>query len=117
MKNHIKTIGLMTLLVFSASLSVAAADFNDNQDTLVDARVVEVSEQRISVVAQTGVEHVIAVDETNTKVKKGDSEVSMKDLRIGDVITIELEVGSRIKLAKQIEISRPRDVEVARIPE
>lgn len=117
MRHFIKTIAPVTLLMFSASLSVAAANFNDNENVLVDARVVEVGDQRISVVAQTGVEHVIAVDETNTKVKKGDSEVSMKDLRIGDVITIELEVGSRIKLAKQIEISRPRDVEVARIPE
>jgi len=117
MRNPVKIIGLMTLLMFSASLSAAAANFNDNENILVDARVVEICEGRISVVAQTGVEHVIAVDGTNTAVKKGDSEVSMKDLRIGDVITVELEAKSRIKLAKQIEISRPRDVEVARVPE
>src|SRR3712207_3095403 len=88
-----KAIVAAALLMFLVPVGAAAVSGNDgDSDTrMVDAKVVEVTERRISVIARTGVEHVIAIDDTTTKVSVKGKPVSLKDLRKGDVVTVELD--------------------------
>jgi hypothetical protein len=105
------------LLTFSAAATYAAAgDGEGDTDTrLVNAKVVEVTDEHISVMAQTGVEHVIAINRTDTKVTIEGRVVSLKDVKEGDVITIELDAQKRVKFAKNIAIRADANgAEVAR---
>jgi hypothetical protein len=57
---------LALMLMFGANVARAAAlDYNDTEGRLVNVRVVEVSDERISVMTREGVEHVIAVCQIN----------------------------------------------------
>ncbi len=79
----------------------------DDTDTrFVDAKVVEVADGHISVVARTGVEHVIAIDSVKTKVTVEGRVVSLKDLREGDIVTIELDAQQQVKFAKNISMGQ-----------
>jgi len=71
---------------------------------MVDAKVVEVNERHNSVVARTGVEHVIATDSADTRVTQEGKRVSLKDLKVGDVVTVELDEQSQVKFARHISI-------------
>lgn len=105
------------LIIFSASTLPARADGKDDGGDgtrLVDAKVVEVADDHISVVARTGVEHVIAIDERDTKVMVDEEFVSLKDLRVGDVVTVELDTFNPLKFAMSIEISSQSNTQVAR---
>jgi hypothetical protein len=99
------------------SIGIAAAPFGNDEDTdtrLVEARVVEVAEGHVSVVARTGVEHVIAVDREGTKVTINGQAVSLKDLREGDVVTVELDAQKPVKFARNIELL-PGGAQLARV--
>lgn len=105
---------LLMTFFYTAALAVAGDEPNKDTDTrLVNAKVVEVTEAHISVLAQTGVEHVIAIDRAGTKVTIEGRVVSLKDVREGDVITIELDAQKRVKFAKNIAIRQDQS-EVAR---
>ena len=98
------------------SIGIEAAPFGNDEDTdtrMVEARVVEVAEAHVSVVARTGVEHVIAVDREGTRVTINGEVVSLKDLREGDVVTVELDAHKPVKFAKNIEL-RPEGGQLAR---
>ena len=82
----------------------ATLDDNDTEGRLVNVRVVEVSDTRISVVTGDGVEHVISVCQINTQVKRGKQYVHSKDLRVDDIVTIVLDEEKPIKFAKNIEV-------------
>ncbi len=86
----------------------------DTDTKLNEAKVVEVTDTRISVMARTGVEHVIAVDGAETKVKLAGKMISAKDVRVGDIITIELDENNSVKFAKNIFIALPSNSQVAR---
>ena len=106
----------MLMFFFTAARAVASSDPSADQDTdtrMVDARVVEVTDARISVIARTGVEHVIAVDRLDTRVTIDGQVVSLKDVREGDVITTELDAYNSIKFAKNIAVGSS-SVEIAR---
>ncbi|HEX8773056.1 MAG TPA: hypothetical protein VF735_05580 [Pyrinomonadaceae bacterium] len=109
-------VALLTLFS-SAQLARAAANIEDaNEDTdtrMVDAKVVEVTDTRISVIARTGVEHVIAIDRTDTKVTIDGLGVSLQDVREGDVVTVELDAKNPMKFARNISM-RSDQTEVAR---
>lgn len=112
------TLGLALWLTLGIAGQAAAA-FEDNEDTdsrVVDARVVEVNDGHVSVMARSGVEHVIAVDRANTRVKRGDNYVTLAELRKDDIVTIELDEAKQLKFAKQIEVTRAAGDEVARVP-
>src|SRR5215213_10430318 len=100
-------IALITLFS-SAQLVRAAAnveDANEDSDTrMVDAKVVEVTDTRISIIARTGVEHVIAIDRTDTKVTIDGLGVSLQDVREGDVVTVELDANNPMKFARNISM-------------
>ena len=105
---------LLTLFSYTAARASNLGDANEDTDTrMIDAKVVEVTDARISIVARTGVEHVIAIDRTNTKVTIDGLVVSLQDLREGDVVTVELDADNPMKFARNISM-RSDQTEVAR---
>ncbi|HEX8138365.1 MAG TPA: hypothetical protein VF544_12305 [Pyrinomonadaceae bacterium] len=119
-RQHLATLLAIALMAFfssSAAATVRAANVEDsNEDTdtrMVDAKVVEVTDARISVIARSGVEHVIAVDRTDTRVTIDGVLVSLKDVREGDLITVELDANNPVKFARNISM-RSDHAEVAR---
>lgn len=85
--------------------ALAASDGEKEPDTLlVDAKVVEVNSRHISVVARTGVEHVIATDAADTRVTHKGKRVEIKRVQVGDVVTVELDALSPLKFARRIVI-------------
>ncbi|MDQ3256492.1 MAG: hypothetical protein M3R15_21825 [Acidobacteriota bacterium] len=111
------SIYLLTILLAAFSTSGAAAPHSDDDSDMrmVNVEVLEVSDTRISVIAQSGVEHVLAVDSANTKVKIDGKIVSLKDVRRGYIVTIELDELNPLKLAKNIDVASKSGSEVARI--
>lgn len=106
-----------TLLMFCSATIMQAAPTGTEEDTdtrIVQAKVVEVAESRVSVMARTGVEHVIAVDREGTKVMIEDRVISLKELREGDIVTIELDAEKPVKFAKNIQM-RADYAQVARV--
>jgi hypothetical protein len=106
---------MAVLLLTFFTTAIEAASYGSNEDTdtnIVGARVVELAESHISVMARTGVEHVIAVDNAATKVTMDGKLVSLKDIREGDVVTVELDAKKPVKFAKNILM---RSEEVARV--
>jgi hypothetical protein len=103
----------LLLTFFSTAIQAASFGGNDDTDThIVGARIVEVAESHISVMARTGIEHVIAVDSAATKVTIDGKVVSLKDIREGDIVTVELDAKKPVKFAKSILM---RSEEVARV--
>lgn len=109
---------ILVLTFFSAA--VFAASNNDpkiDSDTrIIDAKVVEVTDAHISVMARTGVEHVIAIDRVDTKAVMDGQSISLKDVREGDVITIDLDAKNPIKFAKNISVQPNRDQVATLVP-
>ncbi|MCA1632344.1 MAG: hypothetical protein LC802_01180 [Acidobacteria bacterium] len=104
-------IAVLLLSVFSAT-ALAAVD-EDTDTRLIDAKVVEVNEHHISVIARTGVEHVIAVENSKTLVRNKGIIVALKDLREGDIVTVELDAVNPLKFARNIVIAVQANSEVA----
>ena len=115
----VTVLALAVLALFSSAYGARAAaaqveDANEDTDTrMVDAKVVEVTDTRISIIARTGVEHVIAIDRTDTKVTIDGLGVSLQDVREGDVVTVELDANNPVKFARNISM-RSDQTEVAR---
>lgn len=98
---------LIAFLLSAAAHAPALAATRDGDDTdvrLVDAKVVEVNERHISVIARTGVEHVIATDSADTHVTLKGVRVAMKELQVGDTVTVELDAANPEKFARRIVI-------------
>jgi hypothetical protein len=105
------------LLTFFSHAALAAAGDNEMEDTetlIVNAKVVEVADGHISVIARSGIEHVIAIDNAGTKVTIEEQAVSLKDVREGDVVTIQLDEKNPMKFAKTISMNAEQ-VQVARV--
>jgi hypothetical protein len=103
------------VLLFSNAIHAAVESGEEDTDNrFVQARIVEVAESHISVMARTGVEHVIAVDRRGTKVTIDGQMVSLKDVREGDVATIELDARKQVKFATNIML-RSEQSQVARV--
>ena len=116
-KRLLAAAALALLVTFSPNPALASGDDDSDTDTrFVKARVVEVGERRIAVVTRSEVEHVIAVDGENTKVRVGDRLVSVKDLREGDVVTVELDELNPMKFARNITVGVRRAEQTARTP-
>lgn len=102
------TLGTLALMLMLSAANVANANaLSDDPDTdvrLVNVRVVEVGDEHISVMTREGVEHVIAICQIKTQVKRGKHYVNGKDLRVDDVVTIVLDEEKLVKFAKNIEV-------------
>ena len=102
------------LAVFSSSTLAASSTDEDTDTRFIDAKVTEVNDRHISVMARTGVEHVIAIDSTDTKVKIEGQLVSLKDVREGDIVTVELDEQNPLKFARSIVIATQADSQLAK---
>lgn len=99
----------MTMMLFSINAQArTGGDEKDTDTRLVHARVLEITDARLSVMAQTGVEHVIAIDIEKTRVTREGKSVSIKEVREGDVITIELDEKNPVKFARNISMQADR---------
>jgi hypothetical protein len=103
----------MLLMLFSSVIQASGDDKNEDTDArMVGAKVLEVAEAHISVMARTGVEHVIAVDNAGTKVTIDGKAVSLKEVHEGDIVTVELDAKKPVKFAKNILM---RSEQIARV--
>jgi hypothetical protein len=109
-------LAALLLTIFSTTALAAINDdkSEDNDMRIISARVVEVADGHISVIARSGVEHVIAIDNSGTRVTIENQPVSLKDVREGDIITIELDEKNPVKFARAISMSSEQ-VQVARV--
>lgn len=108
-------LAALLLMFFSTTIFATINVEEEDTDTRISqARVVEVAETRISVMARTNVEHVIAVDREVTKVTIDGETVSLKDVREGDIVTVELDAQKPVKFAKNIQM-RASQSQVARV--
>jgi hypothetical protein len=100
----------------AAHTAAAAAPNDEDTDArMIDAKVVEVNDSHISVVARTGVEHVVATDTADTHVVRKGKRVKFKELKVGDLVTVELDASKDVKFARHIVIGQqPTDVASAR---
>ncbi|HYO63604.1 MAG TPA: hypothetical protein VER08_08105 [Pyrinomonadaceae bacterium] len=120
-KQHLAAVFATLLLLVSATTAAAAndpvtLDERDTETRMAEAKVVEVTDGRISVIARTGVEHVIAVDSSATKVRLEGRLISLKDVREGDVVTVELDEKNPVKFAVNIDLALPSNAgHVARV--
>jgi hypothetical protein len=106
-------LAALLVTVFPGAVQANETD-QDTETRIVQAKVVEVAEGHISVMARTGVEHVIAVDREATKVTMDGRAVSLKALREGDIATIELDAQKPVKFANNISM-RSGGTQVARV--
>jgi hypothetical protein len=81
-------------------------DWNNDENRFENACVVEITDSRISIIASSGIEHVIAVDSDHTDVKRDGKIVSLKDLRVGDIVSVQLDEKNPVMFAKNIELNR-----------
>ena len=95
---------LISAVVYAPAL--AASDAPEDTDArMIDARVVELNDKHISVIARTGVEHVIATDAADTRVTLKGKRIAFKKLRVGDIVTVELDATSQLKFARRIVVA------------
>ena len=94
---------VLALAAYTPALAAADAE-EDTNVQMVNAKVVEVNRRHISVVARTGVEHVIATDAADTHVTHKGKRVELKKLRVGDVVTVHLDTANPLKFARRIVI-------------
>lgn len=106
-------IALVMTALLAAPALAAGTDGEDTDTRMVDAKVVEVTDDHISVIARTGVEHVIATANATTKVTREGQSVSLRDLRQGDTVTVELDAESPLKFARHINIAVRTNSDVA----
>ena len=95
---------MLTLAAYAPALAASDGTQPDTDLRKVDAKVVEVDDSHISIVARTGVEHVIATDAADTHVTLRGQRVELKKLRVGDVVTVDLDASSQMKFARRIVI-------------
>jgi len=109
-------LAVLLLTLFSNAALAATGDneMDDSETLFINAKVVEVAEWHISVIARSGIEHVIAIDNADTKVTIEGQEVSLKDVREGDVVTIQLDEKNPMKFAKTISMNSEQ-AQVARV--
>ncbi len=116
-RRHFASIfATLLIAISSATAAVANTNIEDTDTRMIDAKVVEVSDARIAVIARTGVEHVIAIDSKDTLVSIDGRLVALTQLREGDIVTVELDAQNPLKFARNISIEAPSNSEVARAP-
>src|SRR2546423_6856148 len=103
---------LLSAVAYVSALAATVGE-DDTDVLLVDAKVVETGDQHISVIARTGVEHVIAIDAADTRVTLKGERVELKSLRVGDIVTVQLDAQNPLKFARRIVIGEQAESTVA----
>lgn len=113
-RRSLATMFAIMLALAASAPALAASDRAEDTDVRkVDAKVVEVNERHISIVARTGVEHVIATDAADTHVTLRGKRIELKKLRVGDIVTVDLDPSNEMKFARRIIIGGPSGDAVA----
>lgn len=97
-------VAIVLTALLAAPALAAGTDGEDTDTRKVDAKVVKVNSDHISVIARTGVEHVIATTDVDTSVTRDGKLVTLKDLKQGDIVTVELDAENPLKFARHINI-------------
>jgi hypothetical protein len=104
-----KSLACLIAVLLSAVVYVpalAASDPSEDTDArMIDAKVVEITDKHISVIARTGVEHVVATNVAATRVTSKGKRIAFKKLRVGDIVTVELDATSQLKFARRIVVA------------
>lgn len=111
-----RSLAVVLSILVSLAAQTARAASSDAEDTdlhMTDAKVVEVNDRHISVIARSGVEHVIATDAADTHVVRKGRRVKFKELKVGDVVTVELDAARAVKFARHIIIGEQPAQDVA----
>lgn len=117
-KNLVCAIAVLFAAFVYAPVFHAASDpAKDTDARMVDAKVVEVNDKHISVIARTGVEHVIATNAEDTRVTLKGKRIAFKKIHVGDIVTVELDATSQLKFARRIVVAEPSDSTLASIKE
>ena len=104
----------MVSVAAHSAAALAATPIDDDTDArMLDAKVVEVNDHHISVVARSGVEHVIATDAADTHVVRKGKRIKFKELKVGDTVTVELDAAKSVKFARHIVIGEQPTTDVA----
>ncbi|HEX8723447.1 MAG TPA: hypothetical protein VF736_22705 [Pyrinomonadaceae bacterium] len=103
-RRSLASLFAVVLALAAYAPALAASGDEDTNVRMVDAKVVEVNSRHISVVARSGVEHVIATDAADTHVTHKGKRVEMKRLKVGDVVTVDLDAANPLKFARRIVI-------------
>ena len=106
-------MGILVALAAHTASAAAAPNDDDTDARMVDAKVVEVNDRHISVIARTGIEHVIATDTADTHVVRKGKRVKFKELKVGDFVTVELDASKDVKFARAIVIGQQPATDVA----
>ena len=106
-------MGILVALAAHTASAAAAPNDDDTDARMVDAKVVEVNDRHISVIARTGIEHVIATDTADTHVVRKGKRVKFKELKVGDLVTVELDASKDVKFARAIVIGQQPTTDVA----
>ncbi|HEV2915588.1 MAG TPA: hypothetical protein VGX92_20075 [Pyrinomonadaceae bacterium] len=113
-RHLVSVFALALLLALFSGVAARAANVEDaKEDTdtrIINAKVVEATDTRISVIARSGVEHVIAIDRADTKVTIDGLTVALQDLREGDTVTVELDADNPVKFARNISMRSDQNV-------
>ena len=113
-RRSLATLFAIMLTLAASATALAASDGAEDTDVRkVDAKVVEVNARHISIVARTGVEHVIATDAADTHVTLRGKRIELKKLRVGDIVTVDLDPSNEMKFARRIIIGGPSGDTVA----
>jgi hypothetical protein len=104
---------LVSLAANTAAALAAAPSDEDTDARMIGAKVVEVNDSHISVVARSGVEHVIATDAADTHVVRKGRRVKFKELKVGDTVTVVLDAAKSVKFARHIVIGELPATDVA----
>lgn len=107
-------LAALLLLVFAVTAAGRNGKDEDTDLRILQAKVTEVADSHISVMARSGVEHVIATDGNRTKVMIDGKAVSLKDVREGDVVTVELDAKNPVKFARNISMQSEQQVATVR---
>lgn len=108
-------LALSTASIASAQNGGATAQDSDTR--INGAKIVEVAPTRIAVIAQDGVEHVIAIHQSSTKISRAGKTSSAVQLTEGDIVTVELDARNPMKTAKNIRMSaNTNSAELASLP-
>jgi len=113
-RRSLATMFALLLTIAASAPALAASDGEVESDLrMVDAKVVEVNDRHVSVIARTGVEHVIATDAADTHVTLKGRRVELRKLRVGDLVTVDLDAASQLKFARRIIIAEQAGSTVA----
>jgi hypothetical protein len=99
-------LAFMVFLSFGSGAVVMAASGGDqdSDNSFAQAKILEVTDGHISILSSNGVEHVVGVDSDKTTVLLDEKRVGISDLRVGDSVSVDIDVRNPVLFAKTIKL-------------